>query len=343
MNRVVIRIISYFAGAALLTGCFGEYDPHGKPVENPIGFRAGTMLLCDDATRTATLKEEFAASDSFAVFALFNNNASSPVFDNTHVGYNGTSWRYDYPKGWAWSQNEDWYDFIAVAPETAGAARLVGAPGRLTVTADYNVATHNYDLMAAVHVRLGSLSSTERVATVPFVFKHMLTAVRVDAVNISASGNFTLNSYCFKNVTNVATLKATVTSAGRESFLWINAESSSSAVRTENPGATVAAGATLQGAGFNLFIPQRLDESVNLPVLEVTYTPASTGVPVTAPPIELCSVLNVTDGTPITEWEMGKKYIYEVRVRLDGGVEVRVKTVDWDSERYETPGIMIPE
>lgn len=347
MKRVIIRIIACFAGAALLTGCFGEYDPHGKQTDNPIGFRAGTLLLCGDATRTATLKEAFAASDSFAVFALLNNNTSSPVFDNTHVGYNGTRWSYDRPQGWAWSQNEDWYDFIAVAPETAGAARLVGAPGRLTVTVPYNVATQNYDLLAATHVRLGSLSPTERVEPVPFVFKHMLTAVRVDAVNISGEGNFTLNSYCFKNVNNSATLKATITSTGRESFLWIDAESSSAPVRTETPANgphnPLSPGDTLRGAGFNLFIPQPLNESVNLPALEVTYTPASTGVPVTSPLIELQSIRSITDGTPITEWQMGVKYIYEIRVRLDGGVEVRVKTVDWDKEVYETPGIMIPE
>ena len=146
---------------------------------------------------------------------------------------------------------------------------------------------------------------------------------------------------------NSATLKATITSTGRESFLWIDAESSSAPVRTETPANgphnPLSPGDTLRGAGFNLFIPQPLNESVNLPALEVTYTPASTGVPVTSPLIELQSIRSITDGTPITEWQMGVKYIYEIRVRLDGGVEVRVKTVDWDKEVYETPGIMIPE
>ena len=200
--------------------------------------------------------------------------------------------------------------------------------------------------MAATYTRQGAVDPLERTLPVPFAFKHMLAAVRVDAVNISGSGSFTLNSYCFKNVINVATLKATINSAGRESFLWINAESSSSAVRTENPPAgthnPVSPGDTLVGAGFNLFIPQRLDESVNAPVLEITYTPSGAAESTTVS-VALTDIRQVSDDTPITEWTMGVKYLYEIRVRLDGGVEIRVKTVDWDSEVYETPGIMIPE
>ena len=345
MKRVIIRIAAYFAGAALLWGCFGEYGPT-PTTGDVIRFRAGADALFDDNTRTATLLTSESVVQSFRVFSLLNNNASNPVFDNTLVVYHAPGWECSETKHWAWAQNEDWYDFIAVAPDTAGASRLVGAPGRLTVTTDYDVTSDNHDLMVAGYVRTGETPLDQRTLPVPLAFKHMLSAVKVDFINISGSGSFTLNSYCFKNVVNVATLKATFTAANRESFLWINAESSSSAVRAENPPAgthnPVSPGDTLVGAGFNLFIPQRLDESVNDPVLEITYTPSGAAEPTTVP-VPLPGIKSVFDDSPINEWELGVKYTYEIRLRLDGGVEVRVKTVDWDKQVYETPGIMIPE
>jgi len=346
MKRVVIRIAAYFAGAALCWGCFGELGPTPKPETEVIGFEAGTSMLLDDATRVCDLKTSDSLVRDFSVFALLNNNGSNPIFDGTVVTYNGAGWSYPIAKHWEWSSITDRYDFAGVTPASAGASRLVDAPGRLTVTADYDVtsATDTFDLMVAMYSRSGDAAN--RNGIVPMSFKHMLSAVRVDILNVSGSGNFRVNSYCFKNVVNNATVKATLNAAGAENFTWIDAESTSLPVRTENPAAgphnPVAPGDTLRGAGFNLLIPQRLDGGVNLPALEITYTPTATGVPVTTPPILLKDILNKIGNEPITRWEMGVQYIYEISIRLDGGVEVRVITTDWDDITYETPGIMIP-
>lgn len=350
MKNVIIRIAAFFAGAVLLWGCSGEFGPTSERI--PIEFRAGTALLLDDDTRTATLHpSSFEVNDNFSVFALFNDNGSDPVFDGATVTFNGSSWSYlssTSAKNWTWNQAEDRYDFIGISPVSAGASRLVGAPGRLTVTTDYDITSDNYDLMAAVYTRSGETSVEERTAVVPMSFKHMLTAVAVHVINISSTGNFKLNYYRFKNITNQATLKTTLTSAGRESYLWIDAETSSSPVRQEEPATgahnPVAPGDTLKG-GYNLVIPQRLNEGVNLPALEIsyTYTPSG-GVETTAtpPPIELRNILLKTNNSPIVEWQMGVAYTYEISIRLDGGVEVRVVTTQWDEQIYETPGIMIP-
>ena len=47
------------------------------------------------------------------------------------------------------------------------------------------------------------------------------------------------------------------------------------------------------------------------------------------------------DDTPITSWERGVKYTYEISMRLDGGVLVNVVTTDWDTVEAETPGLLI--
>lgn len=351
MKNVIIRIAAIFAGAVLVTGCFGEIGPRPAPAASPIRFEAGTSpLLQDDDTRVTPLHPAyFEATDDFSVFSLYNNQEADPVFDGAVITYNGTAWNYanlSEAKDWAWNQNEDRYDFVAVSPASAGATRLVGAPGRLTVTADYDLTADGHDLMAAAYSRTGESGLVIRTAPVPMTFKHMLSAVRVDFHSISGEGNFTVNSYCFKNIVNRSTLKATLTSASKESFVWINSESSTAAVRQENPAAgahnPVAPGDSLIGAGFNLVIPQRLDAGVNLPALEITYTPASTGVPVTPPLIPLEEILRFADDQPILEWNMGVAYVYKVFIRLDGGVEVRVVTTEWDEVVYETPGIMIP-
>lgn len=357
MKNVIIRIVAFFAGAALLWGCSGEFGPSRE--SDQIRFRAGSMLLNDDGTRTAELMTSESTVSDFSVFALLNNNASSPIFDGTTVTYDGVSgkWGYSVSQQWAWNIATDRYDFVAISPVSAGAERLVGAPGRLTVTSDYSLSADNYDLLYSVYTRLGTDSDRNRI--VPLSFKHALAAVRVDIINISQSGNFTVDTFCLKNVVNSATFKVAATNAGTENVTWIDAETSSQAVRKENPAAgahnPVAPGDTLKGGGvanvtppadgsvmgYNLLIPQRLNEGVNLPVLEITYTPDGQSK-VTAPPINLCSILDKSTGEPITEWRMGVKYLYEISIRLDGGVEVRVVTTQWDEQIYETPGIMIP-
>lgn len=342
MKHVIIRIASLLSVAALLTGCYGEIGPVSPAGQ--IDFMAGMMLM-DDGTRTATLMTADSIPRTFSVFSLLNDRGATPVFDGTTVTYNSVydSWSYPGGKGWEWSRPTDRYDFIAVSPASAGAIRWIDAPGRLTARTDYDVSSDNYDLMASMYTR--SATDPDRLGAVHFAFRHMLSAVRVDITNISSDKSLTLHSYQFKNVVVSATLKANYTAAGKESYLWVNSERSSTAVRREDPPAGTHnpcdPGDALEGSGFNLFIPQQLDDSEDVPVLEFMYTPENAAKPDTVS-VELPEIKRSSDDTPITEWQMGVKYIYEIRIRLDGGVEINVKTVDWNKEVYETPGIIIP-
>jgi hypothetical protein len=45
----------------------------------------------------------------------------------------------------------------------------------------------------------------------------------------------------------------------------------------------------------------------------------------------------------LTQWERGKKYVYTIKLDLDGGVIVTVTTTPWDAEiEAETPGLLLP-
>ena len=351
MKKVIIRIAAYFTGAALVWGCFGEYGPSREQDGPAIDFRAGTsLLLGDDDTRAATLHPTtFTTDEDFSVFAVYNNDTIAPIFNGVTVTYNGSTWGYLDAKHWEWRRPEDRYDFIAVCPAAAGAERLRGAPGRLTVSTDYDITADNFDLMVALYSRSGEGTMEQKIAPVPMTFNHRLAAVRVDVINISGSGTFKVDSTWFENVTNRATLKSNLTSVGKENHQWIDAETTSLPVRKEKPATgahnPVAPGDTLEGA-YNLLIPSRLDNGVNLPALRLGYTYTPSGgveTSVVSSPIYLKDILRKTDNEPITEWKQGTSYIYEIHLRLDGGVEVRVITTEWNEETYETPGIMIPE
>ena len=45
----------------------------------------------------------------------------------------------------------------------------------------------------------------------------------------------------------------------------------------------------------------------------------------------------------ITQWEPGKKYTYEIHIRLGGGVNVTVNVTDWEEVIAETPGVIITQ
>lgn len=81
-----------------------------------------------------------------------------------------------------------------------------------------------------------------------------------------------------------------------------------------------------------------------LPRLKITYTtPGEPPVEHTPDPIVLRNVKQARYGSAetIPEWELGVKYIYNVSIRLDGGVLVTVITSEWDEVIAETPGILI--
>lgn len=352
MLRSIIRITAAAAGALLLAGCAARLDP-AQDRGAEIGFSAGSTLLRDDATKADAIKEGTSFTpdvDAIKVFGIRNNGETDEtVFDNQTVELLTSGWHYSPPKSWNWS-GTSYYDFVAVYPHDAGAARM-NIPGNIAVSAHYDLAAGDTpDLMAAGYRRRNNVLNPNQI--VHFEFLHLTSAVQVVVRNSSDEKSVSVDSWHFENLTVAGDAKVTMDNFGTMLPSWINTERSTAAVKeTVVPAEdkVVAAKASYAGAP-NLMIPQRLDQAAgisgleaDMPKLLLTFTPqggTEATVPITLENIER------EDGTPITSWEMGYKYIYYVSMRLDGGVLVTLITTKWDEDPYElieaqTPGLLI--
>lgn len=349
MLRRVTFITAAFTLTLLAAGCVKTYDPSPEQ-GGSIRFGVGSLLLEDDALSTrasATLRTDFAGGDSFRVYARRNNAASSPVFNGETVSTSdGTTWDYataSFLRYWGWNSNADYYDFIGVY--TQGSTPVQTGATDLTVTSRYNVQESPFDLMMAVKRVSGT--DPDRSAPVMMDFHHMLSAVKVNVVNVSknASSTFTLNGYHFENLILEANAKAVANSL--TTFSWVDYTYAAAGVSLG--GETLSSAVTLQGQGGNptqrdgdteLFIPQRLNVEVGgrKPCLVLDYTVGDTRIPDYTIPLE---EIKREEESTITDWSMGVRYTYTVRIRIGGGVQVTLVTTPWDHADAETPGILI--
>ena len=348
LNRVTF-ITAAIASALLSAGCAKTYDP--APERNAIRFEAGSMLLNDDATK-AGLKNEFTENDNFAVFGnRMISNVQSTVFGGTNgvtvtYGYDGGAsptlvWTYSPERFWYWESTGDYYDFVAMSPSGKGSVKM-GIPGNLAVSTHFDISSDNYDLMGAAFRRRGNVSNPS--STVPLNFVHLTSAVRINIINNSETQSVTIDSYCFRNLMVVGDTKVTLDLMGSAAYSWINTERNTSDVRQTTVDESLDAGDSYAG-DYDFMVPQRLDQAVgsggleaNMPKLFLYYTMDSVQH---GAEISLKDICPRGDDTPITSWERGVKYTYEISMRLDGGVLVNVVTTDWDTVEAETPGLLI--
>ncbi len=352
MESRIIRIAAVLAGCILsATGCIREGSL--DTAREAIRFSAGSTLLRDDATKADAIKESTSFTpdvDAIKVFGVRNNGETDQtVFDNQTVEFLSSGWYYTPPMSWEWT-GTSYYDFLAVYPADAGAARM-NIPGNIAVSAHYDMTGGDTsDLMAAGLRRRNNVLNPNQVVHLEFL--HLTSAVQVVVKNSSDLKSVTVDSWHFENLTVAGDAKVTLDNFGVMLPSWINTERSTAAVKeTAVPEGdkVVAANSSYAGAP-NLMIPQRLDQAAgiggseaDMPKLLLTFTPeggTQTTVPISLKDIER------DNGIPITSWEMGYKYIYYVSIRLDGGVLVSVVTTKWDEEPYdlieaETPGLLI--
>ena len=350
MSRRVTFLTAAVSLILLLAGCGGTLGP--APEQAQIRFEAGSLLLLDDAqeqTKTDP-KDSFRSGDTFAVFGT---RTISGVTTTVFGGTNGVtvragsgsppSWTYGPIKSWYWESSSDYYDFVAASPADKGTVRM-DIPGNIAISTSFDITADNYDLLGAANRRRGNIQNP--MDTVNFRFAHMTSVVQVKVMNNSENIGVTIDSYHFKNLVVVGDAKVTLDLSGYANRSWINTERNSSNVRVSEPDEEVDSGETYLGE-YNFMIPQRLDQAVgaggleaNMPKLYLYYTPESS--------VQKEAIISLKDicprdsSTPITSWQMGSKYIYEISMRLDGGVLVTVTTTDWgDPVEAETPGLLI--
>ena len=350
----IIHIAAAACALFLWEGCARKVvaEPDGK---NTIGFSAGALLLNDDVpTKAGTFKEgDFEVGDKIAVYGRrHGNNQTTDLFNGTLVEKKSASvWEYSPIKAWYWISVGDYYDFLGVYPTGKGTSRM-NVPGNLAIQTHYSISNSNYDLMYAMYRRYGS--DSDRISAVPLTFRHALSAVSIIFDNDSNTQEITVNSYGFTNMIVDAYAKATLDGIGNPEILWINTVRNTNAIRRVEPDATLT-GKNMSGdhrytGAFDFMIPTELDATSNgvandeehMPHLVVNFTP--TGQSAVETSILLKDIqMNPLNGdtTPVDVWKPGKRYIYHVSIRMDGGVKIYVITTEWDIVYAETPGVMI--
>lgn len=360
LNRIIRIMATAAACALLLAGCSLRLD---DPAQNnafaygeAIDFVAGSALLLDDApVSKATLSESFVEGNTFAVFG---NRVISDVQSTVFGGTNGVTvtltdhddnpgtppvWRYGPVQLWYWESTGDWYDFIAVSPASAESIKMDVA-GNLAVSTHYNLISNDYDLLGATYRRRGNVQ--DPFAAVPMAFNHLGCAVIVRISNNSELTDVTLDEVKYQNLVVEGDSKITLDLYGNPERSWINTERNRSFVRVSSPDQFIAADDSYDCAP-EVMIPQRLDQAAaagnnveDMPALHLSYTPDGSSQKEAT--IRLKDICPRDSDTPIATWVAGTKYIYEISMRLDGGVLVTVETTDWgDTIEAETPGLLI--
>ena len=377
-NRI-IRIMATAAGCALiLSGCSLRLDPVETKSTAPagaIGFSAGSSaLLLHDAIPTKGgiyLKEAFdkasddplvgaANADCFFVYgAKTISGTRYNVFDGPNVTLKNTgasavdssddTWEYSPLR--FWDDNASQYDFLAISgpASAAGITCNPAGSGHIRASLTYSPTVAQYDLLAA-----GAQRSDGTVTPVALSFQHVLSAVWVEIINESPSIEVVVNSYGFRNICTSATGTFEQSGNGLATMTtsdWSTPAYNGSVVLGQSGASDpLAKGGTysLPADKWDLMIPQELtpygdyipqlmldyeyDQENNLGILEHNN-------PVF--PIRLDQIKVKNSDDLITSWEPGKKYNYEIHIRLGGGIVVTVAVTDWNEIPAETPGLTL--
>ena len=234
MLRGFIRIMATAMGCVLLlAGCSPlAVDPAR---DNAIEFRAESMLLRNDATKTSgrMVGTDFQQGDSFYAWAWHDAVSQFMTFNPVVKG--AIDWDYDSHLYWNWRGTGDYYDFLALYPASSIHTEYLTPPSPtaqtqtsrlLKATVDYEAYTGGndpqagqYDLMAAGYRR----DENGLVTPVALTFRRLLSAVCVDVRYADASLNpITLKSCHFVNLVTHSTVSATFNGSNSNSGLNID-------------------------------------------------------------------------------------------------------------------------
>lgn len=382
LNRI-IRIAAAFAGCILFaTGCIRKWALSPDDSEIRFGARSMLLQdAMPSDTKSGTLKDAFDqasddvgeadAADHFFVWGRkIVSGVPSSVFTGDKItlknlGSDDTDpsddvWTYTNTR--FWDTEASYYDFLAFSgPPVSAVSCNPASGGALTATVAYDPTVNQYDILAAFYQRAKGSADQISTATVHMPFQHILSAVSVTIYNDTPDGlstpNITLNAYTFRNiVTNstgtisqdghaLAELTTTTWSSQAHNGLSTGVLGDSSGPHTINPASHYP-----DTEIWDLMIPQELEPSGGYTpqlYLDYEYThinPFNAEEYVrTAFGINLEEIHVRNSDDFITRWEPGKKYTYEIHIRLGGGVNVTVNVTDWEEVIAETPGVTITQ
>ena len=378
LSRIIRIAAMLLGGALLLEGCVRQLDLDPAREGDPISFSAGSTLLRDDATKAGEEPingESFTEGSKFLVYGR-RNTVTPLLFSGVNVTLGSSIWSYTEeaePRQWDWS-NDPVYYFLAVyrgnvnaqgrtyipTPSNNGSA----SPFAVTVDYSYNTAVNStqeqFDLMMGGKRR--TYNDEYRTQPVGLQFEHMLAAVKVILKNGSAENNPTaiyLTGYQFEHMVISGQAKVSFDNSGNPTYSWSNTNRLSTPIGVEsginqllvkdNPETEDVHENTYESNHFHLMIPQLHtgQNGQNYPALVINYKVGSSSGASKSARILLKDIQKGTESDLtndyLTQWERGKKYVYTIKLDLDGGVIVTVTTTPWDAEiEAETPGLLLP-
>jgi len=350
LNRIIRILGSAACCALLLAGCSIRLDDPA-PNAGQIGFSAGSALLRNDATKSASLitGTSFPENSQLHVWAWHSAAAQNISFGGTtKVHLSEGAWDYSPHQFWNWRDGEDYYDFLSIYPgeKTVTPPSASVQQSNLQALVPYNALSDQFDLMAA------GLRRTEKITTtVPLQFSHLLSAVGVKIKNASSSVDnngdplpITLKSCSFVNLITSSSINVVFDGSSLSSAPGPGARNAGlgpqvpAAGVSLNPGSFFPSGS----AEWDIMIPQDLRfESLDTtaPSLRIVYNKGDVGDEVELIPLK--EIKNAVSKEEITSWEAGVQYQYEIEIKLGGGILVIVRTTPWEVIEAETPGLMI--
>lgn len=333
MKKIVFMAI---AVSMTITGCVKNEKLNGGAAENlKIGFEAPAVSgITRGSIVAGEISTPYPQAEHFTVFALyFDGNytafADGKLYmDDAETAYNAddNTWDTETAGGQAYYwPNNGTLTFGAYSPSGAADDCTVawGATGFTftNFTVKTNPAEH-YDLMFSErsYDRTSSTGGTTTYNGVDINFKHALSSVvyKVKASEEYANHTITVTSIKLINAYQKGTFNqnlADTNAAVTESAAWSGQDNENTAgyeaVTTEQPLTTTAV--SLNSPNPIIILPQQLAHAgANNVSLDVTYTiDNDTAV------VEQHSTIDISDGYGLTEFEMGKRYIFTLQFGLD--------------------------
>lgn len=361
MGRKQIIVDLMLGCVLLVAGCRREPVPDAGG--DAIRFSFGPELTGSEApaTKFGVLKNDFnddfdrENGEAIMVYARRNNNTSL-VFFGDAVTKQGGKWTYDGIRYWSWSASGDYYDFLALykpsSPVVFPNVSLINtSTSPLGISLAYD-ASKPFDLMFAGTRR--NYGDNNRQGAVNLTFQRMLSAVGIKVKNISTTGTLSLKSYHFVNIISSGLASVSAESDAQDNFPVV-AWSNPSRTNAEICGVTFPTAVSIPTNGtypdpdsafnnYDLMVPQSHEEALGTdgyPALVIEYTLGDATQTVKAT-VRLKDIPKAGTSTPITRWDRGVRYLYEIAIDLDGGVQVQLTIAPWDEIEAETPGLLVP-
>lgn len=354
-------IVGLILGCVLLvSGCRREPVPDAGV--DVIRFSVGPEMTGFEgpATKFGTPKNDFDSDfdsengEAVMVYARRNNYTSLVFFGDAVTKQDG-KWTYDGAKYWNWNASGDYYDFLAIYKPSSPAIPAISlvntSTNPLGLSLSYD-ASSPFDLMFAGTRR--NYDDANRLGAVSLSFHHMLSAVGVKVKNISAIGTLSLKSYHFVNIISSSKASVSAESDAQGNFpvvAWTNPSRSNAEVcgvsfptAESIPAGEIYPDPALAFNNYDLMVPQSHEETFGTngyPALVIEYALGDAPQTIKVP-VSLKDISETGSSTPITRWDRGVKYLYEISIDLDGGVQVELTIAPWDEIEAETPGLLVP-